>query len=176
MITPEETIQLRAFVRYDGLLLAILWTVSFACYIIGLSNPAVSMLAVGLVLSSPFFVAQRLKVFRDYGREGVISFLRGWAYVALTFFHASLLLAVVYYVYFAFLDHGYFLQSIHQLLNSPENQQVLSQYATVEEFNQLLNDMQSVRPIDLALSMLQANTIVGILLGMPIAALLKKKV
>jgi hypothetical protein len=175
-MTPAEYVQLRAFARYDGLLLSFLWILSFACYIIGLSNPSISLLVFVLVAATPFFVAIRLKAFRDYGREGVISFRRGWGYVVLTFFYAALLFAMAQYVYFAYLDQGYFLQMIQKMLDSPENEQILSQYATKDAFDQMVSDMRTVRPIDLALSVLQANILIGVVLGLPIAALMRSSV
>ena len=39
MMTPAEYIQLKAFARQDGALLALLLVVVFLLYIIGLSNP-----------------------------------------------------------------------------------------------------------------------------------------
>ena len=174
-MTPEEYVQLRAFARYDGLLLALLWTLIFACYIIGMSNATMSLIAVALVFSVPVVVGIYLKHFRDNACGGVISFRRGWAYVAMSFFYAALLFALVQYAYFAYLDHGYFMQMIRNLLDDPVNQQALSQYASKDTFDQMLSDMQSVRPIDLALSMLQANIFIGILLGLPLAGMMKSR-
>jgi len=161
---------MQTFARYDGLLLALLWTLSFACYIIGFGIPTVSIIALVLALATPFFALHRLRVYRDYGRDGIISFRRAWAYVFFSFFYASLLFALVQFAYFAYLDKGYFVHMIQQLIDAPENQQVLSQYATKESFDQMIRDIQAVRPIDLALSMLQANVFVSVLLGIPMAA------
>ena len=106
-MTPEEYIQLKAFARQDGALLSLLWIGGFICYIQGMTNPLLGMLAIILIVISPFFVARRLRHFRDYAREGFISFGRGYAFTVLTFFYAGLLLAAALYVYFAFIDQGY---------------------------------------------------------------------
>ena len=75
-MTAPEYMQLKAYARQDGFFLALLWTASFACYILGISNQMLGMLAIGLAVMTPFFVAGRLRKFRDEGREGLISFGR----------------------------------------------------------------------------------------------------
>ena len=108
-MTPQEYVQLKAFARQDGALLSLLWIGALVCYIQGLTNPLLGMAALVLIVISPFYAANRLRHFRDYAREGVISFGRGYAYTVLTFFYAGLLLALALYVYFAFIDKGYLL-------------------------------------------------------------------
>lgn len=68
-MTAPEYIQLKAYARQDGFFLALFWIVCFISYIIGLTNQLVGMLSMLMVVASPFFVATRLKKFRDEGRE-----------------------------------------------------------------------------------------------------------
>ena len=78
------------------------------------------MIAMGLMVVTPFFVGRRLGKFRDEGRNGIISLSRGWAYSVFVFFYAAILLALAQYVYFAYIDQGYLLSSFTQLMSSPE--------------------------------------------------------
>ena len=172
-MTPAEYVQLKAFARIDGALLALLWVASFACYIVGLTNSVLGFVSVGMVCFTPFFVAKRLRSFRDYAREGVLSFLRGWAYGALMFFYAGLLFAIVQYAYFSYLDHGYVLNAVEKMAEMPEFVQMLSQYEMEQTFQQMLQEIRQVRPIDLALNMLSTNLMAGVLLGLPIAAFVR---
>ena len=174
-MTPAEYIQLKAFARIDGALLALWWLTGFVCYVAGLTNQMLGLLAIVLLLSSPLFVAKRLKMFRDMALGGAISFSRGWAYVVLVFFYASLLLALAVYAYFAFLDHGYVIQTLRNTMSNPEMMQLLEQYQMDDMLNQTINEMSSVRPIDIALNMLASNLIIGLVVGMPVAAVLKSK-
>ena len=169
-MTPAEYIQLKAFARVDGALLAVLWVASFACYVAGIANPLYGLLAVALMIATPFFVGNRLGKFRDQGREGIISFRRGWAYSVYVFFYAAILLAVAQYLYFAFIDRGYLLQTFTNLVSTPEAKQVLEQYGLQETMEENLSLMGQMRPIDYALNVLTANVLIGIVLGVPIAA------
>ena len=174
-MTPAEYIQLKAFARVDGALLALLWTASFACYVVGMKNPLYGMVALLLIVATPFYVARRLRRFRDKDLQGVISLMRGWAFVILVFFYASILLALVQYVYFAFMDHGYLLSSLQDTLSSPEARQAVEQYGVTESLNETIQMMGEMRPIDYALNVLTVNITVGIILGLPVAALMRRR-
>ena len=173
-MTPAEYVQLKAFARIDGARLALLWVVSFTCYIVGIANPLYGMVAIVLMVATPFFVSRRLMKFRDEGLGGVISFGRGWGYSLYVFFYASILLALAQYVYFAYIDQGYMLQSFSEALSSSEAQQMVKQYGAQQMIEESLEQLAQMRPIDYALNILTMNIMIGAVLGLPIAALIKK--
>ena len=174
-MSSEEYIQLKAFARQDGALMSLLWIASFACYILGLSNPMLGLTALMLITATPFYAAIRLRHFRDYAREGFISFLRGYAFTVLTFFYAGLLLAIVMFLYFNFIDKGYLVGQFTQMLSSEQGQQVVEMYGMADEVSQGLRTLSEMRPIDFALNMLSVNIMTGFLLGLPIAALMQRE-
>ena len=174
-MTPAEYIQMKAFARIDGALLAVLWIASFACYIAGVANPIYSTMALVLMVATPFFVALRLGKFRDQGRDGIISLSRGWAYSVYVFFYAAILMAVAQYVYFAYIDQGYLLQSFTTALSTPEAKQMMEQYHMKQTMEESMEMMGQLRPIDYALNVLTVNIMAGIVLGLPIAALMRRK-
>ncbi len=175
-MTGPEYIQLKAYARLDGAWMFLLWAVSFGCYIVGLTHPLASMIAMLLAVLTPFFVAMRLKKFRDTIREGVISFMRGWFYVIFVFLYSSLLFSLLVFLYFEFVDHGYVLHVIQQMLDTPEMAEVLKQYKMEESMSQMMTEMGSVRPIDIALNLFFTNNFIGLFLGIPIAAVLSSNV
>ena len=174
-MTPAEYIQMKAFARIDGALLAILWIASFACYIAGVANPIYSTMALVLMVATPFFVALRLGKFRDKVRDGIISLSRGWAYSVYVFFYAAILMALAQYIYFAYIDQGYLLHSFTTALSTPEAKQMMEQYNLKQAMEESMEMMGQLRPIDYALNVLTVNIMVGIVLGFPIAALMKRK-
>ena len=169
MMTPAEYIQLKAFARQDGALLALLWVATFLLYIIGVSNQLLGMAAIMLMFYTPFFVGERLGKFRDYGRGGIISFRRGYAYTVLVFFYGGVLFAVAQYLYFAFMDNGFLLSQFSKLIMSDEGQKLLEQYGMKQMANENLQEMSNTRPIDFALNMLTINISLGFILGLPIS-------
>ncbi len=173
-MTPEEYIQLKAFARQDGALLSLVWIGAFVCYIQGLTSPLMGMLALMCIVASPFYAASRLRHFRDYAREGVITFRRGYAYTVLIFFYGGLLLAAAIYVYFAFIDKGFLVGKLMEAMSSAEGQQVIKAYGMAEQLEQGLQELGNMRPIDYAINMLTLNITTGLFLGLPIAAVMQK--
>lgn len=110
MITSQNITQVRAFARQDGVFLSVLWIVGFLCTMLSVKMPIIAPIGDFAVIATPFFVAYRLKKFRDGALEGVISFRRGLLYTAETFFHAALILGIIQYLYFKFGDINGFLQ------------------------------------------------------------------
>ena len=174
-MTAPEYIQLKAYARQDGFFLAILWIVSFAAYIMGLTNQVLAMAALLMVVMTPFFVASRLKKFRDEGREGVISFGRSYAYTIFVFFYGAVLLAVVHYLYFAYMDNGYLVNSFAKMMSTDESKMVLEQYGMTQMIDESLAEMAATRPIDYALNILTINISLGFILGVPIGLIMQRK-
>jgi hypothetical protein len=173
-MTAPEYIQLKAFARQDGALLALLWMATFLLYIIGVQNQMLGLAAVLLMVYTPIFVGERLGKFRDYGREGIISFRRAYAYTVFVFFYGGVLFAIAQYLYFAFMDNGYLLSQFSKMVTSEETQKMLQQYGMIEMMNESLKEMASIRPIDYALNMLTVNISVGFILGVPISLIMQR--
>lgn len=174
-MTPEEYKQLKAFARQDGALLSLLWIVAMFCYIQGLSSPILGMVALLLIVVSPFYAANRLRKFRDEAREGIISFMRAYGYTVLTYFYAGLLLAVAVFAYFQFIDNGYLMGKLMDMLNTQEGQQMVKLYGMADEISQGMEEMTKMRPIDYALNILTINISMGFILGLPTAALMQRQ-
>ena len=173
-MTAPEYIQLKAFARQDGALLALLWMATFFLYIIGVENQMLGLAALLLMVYTPIFVGERLGKFRDYGREGLISFRRAYAYTVFVFFYGGVLFAIAQYLYFAFIDNGYLMTQFSKMVNSNEAQKMLQQYGMTEMMNESLNEMANIRPIDYALNMLTVNISLGFIFGVPISLIMQR--
>ena len=132
------------------------------------------MLAIGLAVMTPFFVAGRLRKFRDEGRDGLISFGRSYAYTIFVFFYGAVLLAVVQFLYFAYMDNGYLLGAFSRMLSTAEGKELVSQYGMTQMIEEGLEEMAAIRPIDYALNILTVNIIIGFVLGVPIGLVMQR--
>ena len=173
-MTAPEYIQLKAFARIDGVWLSLLWMAAFGLYIVGLRSPGYGLAAMILAVITPFFVGSRLRHFRDEGLAGTISFLRGWAYTVYVFFYGGLLFALAQWAYLTYLDQGYMMSTITETLSVPETAEALRQMGMTEALDESLAMLGQMRPIDLSLNMLTTNIMLGMLLGLPIAAMIRK--
>lgn len=162
MITTQNIIQLRAFARQDGLLLALLWIASFAAIIYW---PETSVGQV-LLLATPFLIAWRMRAFRNDALNGVMSYRRAFAYSLHVFFYAALVFALAQYAYFRYLDGGRFVMLLAQGVeemkevysqgqSSPAIEDWLKQTETVPE------QIRSTRPIELTFIFMTMNLWIG---------------
>ena len=174
-MTPLEYKQLKAYARQDGFFLFLLWAASFASYIYGLTNQLLAMVAIVLAVMTPFFVAGRLRKFRDEGREGIISFRRSYAYTIFVFFYGAVLLAVAQYLYFAYMDNGYLVNSLARMMSTDEAKMMLEQYGAQSLVDEGLAEMAATRPIDYALNILTINISLGFILGVPIGLIMQRR-
>ena len=152
------------------------WMFTSTLYVIGMTNQLMGMAAAMLIFYTPFFVGGRLRKFRDYAREGLISFRRGYAYTVLVFFYAGVLFAIAMYLYLTFMDNGYLMSQMSKVLTSDEAQQAMQQYGMTEMMNESLRQMAQIRPIDYALDMLTVNITLGFILGVPISLIMQRTV
>ncbi len=170
-MTPAEFIQLKAFARIDGALMAAIWTGSFACYIAGTASPMLMICGMGMAVGSLLFAHTRLRNFRDTALEGTISFGRAYAYTMLIFFYASILFAIAQFIYFQYIDNGYIVSKMAEMVNIPQNRQMIEAYGLAESMDESLKMMAGTRAIDYALNYLTVNITIGIIAGLPMALL-----
>lgn len=174
-LTAPEYIQLRAFARYDGLLLFVLWLISFIFYMIGFKLPFLGIAALITALMTPSCTIRLVRRYRDKALSGVISFRRAWAYVVFMFFYASLLFALAQFVYFSFIDKGFFLSQMAQMFNDPATAQAMQQMGLGTALGQAVNEFSQMRPIDLVLNIMTTNLLIGLVLGLPVGLIAMRK-
>lgn len=171
----DEIKQLRTYARYDGVYLGIIWMASFACFLAITWQGMLLMCSLLLMLYSPFFVASRLKSFRNEALGGVISFKRALFYCIRVFFNGSLLFAMMQWVYMRFIDNGKLLNMVSSVINVPENDQLFKAMGlNREEYLQVLALM--FEPFAFAASSFIRGCLFGTILSFIIAAILARTI
>lgn len=175
MIKSQDIIQLRAFARQDGLLLALFWAISFAATIY-LPDSSVGQF---LILATPFFIWWRLASFRNSALNGVISYLRAWAYTMHTIFYAALVFAVVQYIYFRYLDNGRFVMQLTQALDimrsiSQDNPQDTQMPLMLKKMEASVDELRQSTPIEITFIFMMMHLWMGFFISFVIAAFGKK--
>lgn len=174
MINIQSWIQTRAFARQDGFILGVVWIASFVLTMIAVSpgHYVLGLLANVLCISTPFVVARRLGKFRDGALDGIISFRRGLFYCAQTFFNATLLLTIVQYLWFRFMDISTFMTYVQSNYTL-----VMQAYQlTAEETKTLVDAVLMMKPIAWASMFMLMDILVGAVLSPVIAAVMTRKV
>ena len=169
MIKIEDFIQVKAFARQDGAFLALLWTLSFAAMMFMPESTIGNLLA----LATPFFVGWRLCSFRNYALDGAISLRRGYCFSVYTFVYASIIFAVVQFLYFKFLDHGTFFTTLQASATALENAYSQAGVST-DDLKTTLKLMQELSPINWAFIFMMQNMLTGVIVGLPIAVMCRR--
>ena len=176
MATREDYEQLKAFARIDGALTGGLWILSFAFFIGEFYNPMFAFVSLIIGVCSLVFVSMRLKRFRDNVLDGVISFRRALAYCMFVYFYAALLMAAAQFIYFQFIDNGFMLSQYEAMTKTYEFRTLLNAYGIRQEEMQLaMDNLAALRPVDIALQFFTTNIIIGFLVSLPIAVMMKSK-
>lgn len=168
-MTAMDYSRLKAYARIDGALVALTWTASFGFYVAGMATPALMLVALLIGVVSLFITGKRLCLYRDGVCDGLLSFRRGYLYAALTFLYAALLFAVAQFAYLQFLDNGFFASSLMAMTSKPDMKQAIKASGMEQAFNEAVNTMLTVRPIDYALNYFTTNILLGLILALPIA-------
>ena len=163
MITVEEYKQLKAFARLDGAMLGVIMCVTLFASIAALGNPAWQTVSMIGMVAVPVFVAFRVRNYRDNIVKKRVSFRRAAAYSMHCFGYSSLILAIVMYIYFQYFDHGMMLANMKSYFASPEMQEAMKVYGVEKSlFDDQLTVMSSLRPIDVAFSMISNTLFAGL--------------
>ena len=171
----EDFKQLTAYARYDGIYLAIIWAASFACLLGMTVLPVLAQFSFLLSLSTPFFVAYRLKVFREEGRNGVISFRRALFYCLRVFFNSAIIFSLLQWLYMEYLDKGKLLMMVTNIYSSNEGKSLLA--AIGIPYKQFITALsEAFQPFFLAASSFVYAVILGGFFSLFIAAIMSKKV
>lgn len=170
----EEYRQLRVYARYDGIYLGILWLASFACTVLSSFGSIIGALGNLLLLATPFFVAYRLKKYREDALGGAITFSKALLYCFRVFFGAAFLFAVCQWLYMQFLDGGRLRTMYVSMLSMPEIKPILRAYGVSQ--SQLKDAVQQMfDPVFLASYSFIIAIIAGAVMSILIAAIMQRK-
>ncbi len=169
MVSAETLSQVKAYARQDALFLAVVWFASMWALV---ENPERSLGTI-LMLTTPFVVGWRLRVFRDRVLGGLISFRRALCYSCYVFLYTSLLFALGQFLYFRFLDHGKFLAIVHRTVETMRpvyEQNGLS----AEQLDTAQKVLDMMSPMQMVMTFMMQNLMAGLVLSLLIALVCKR--
>ena len=129
-----------------GTYMGIYWILKFILFPLGFHIPFLSLLFVILTLAVPFIGYHYVKMYRDKICGGSIQFSHAVLFTIFMYMFASLLVAVVHYIYFQFIDHGFIVNSYIQLwdelmTNTPalaENKDIIKETIRIRQNGKLI--------------------------------------
>ena len=151
-----------------GFSLGIFWIVKYIFYMFSMRFSYLVVIYWGMSLVVPYLAYLLTKRYReDLG--GVISFSQAWRFGVLIYLFAAMLVSVMHYVFYRFVAPPDFLSSaVEQAIASLKQMQVDSKViSSIESMN--------FSPIHMALQGILNNIFYGIILSLPVAALVCRR-
>ena len=150
-----------------GLIMGIYWVVKYVFFIFSLSTPIFSLIYFLLTLAVPVIAYRMTKRYRqEIG--GKISFFHAWQFGILLYFFAALIVSIEYFIFYRYIAPPDFVENaISQLAITLKDSQFN---------NEMLDALEKIQtsPIHMTIQGIFNNIFYGIILSIPVAALLCK--
>lgn len=151
-----------------GLALGIYWVIKYLFLIFGYSVPSLIYMYEVMSVAVPFIAYYLTKRYRqDIG--GNISFFHAWRFGIMLYFFAALIVSIEHYIFFEFIAPADFLSNtINQATVFLKN---------LNASNEVIDSLSKTNftPVHMAIQGIFNNIFYGIILSIPVAALVARK-
>ena len=155
--------------RY-GTRMGLFMIVAFCLYIAGLRySPIWSILSFLVIVYIPFGFFGGLLMWRFVQNMGQAKFLKLLFFGLLTFMYGTLLCSVAYYIYFQYLDHGFIIQNILNILSEKDSRNMMIQMTSLQQVEQMdatIKQLASFTPIQITIQLMNINFLFGSFLAL----------
>lgn len=160
-----------------GTYMGLFWILKFILVPLGLTSPFLLLLFICLTICVPFMGYYYTKLYRNRVCDGSITFFHAWLFNVFMYVCASLLTSAAHYVYFAFIDQGYILNTCREILATLNREELPGMEEYLRQMKENLDMVSSLTPTDIVLKMLGSNIYYCTLLSIPTAlvAMRRKK-
>ncbi|MEG1580443.1 MAG: DUF4199 domain-containing protein [Bacteroidaceae bacterium] len=181
----QETFnQTNAFAMQYGMAFGAIWAISFFSFIFHFQFPFLMLVFLFTTVSAPFIGIKFTKMFRKQTSvDDTLSFRKAYIFSLLTYLYSSILLALLAYLYFEFLDGGMFCDNyeaflaqpdVKEQLSTPEMQRTFELMAGSTDIKIMVDLIRNTSSITKAASCLDTSIFFGFVLSIPTALLCKR--
>lgn len=168
---------LQKYAMQFGTYMGVYWILKFILFPLGLSLPFFQFLFIGLTIGVPFMGYYYARMYRDKVCGGYINFMQAWLFTLFMYMFAALLVAVAHYVYFQFIDHGHIFNSrerlIQQAIDTPNIPIKLKDFFL--HLKDVIKMTPQPSPIEITMHNISLNVLIGSILAIPTALLVKRR-
>ena len=162
--------------RY-GTLMGIFWTLKFALFPMGMTQP-VLLVAFFLLtfIGVPVLGYRFARQYRDRECAGTVTFTRAFLFTTFMYLFATLFVTVAHYIYFRYLDHGLIVSTYQDMLTQmTEIANTDEMKASLDQFQQALDMMAGLSPLAISLQLISQDIFYCTLIAVPTALLVKRQ-
>ncbi len=151
-----------------GFAMGVFWVVKYLFFIFSFKVPSLNIVYMSLTMIVPYVAYKMTKQYKQT-IGGKIGFLHAWRFGLLLYFFAALIVALEHFVFFKYIaPPDYLTNAMGQMLDVLKASNVDSEL--VEAFGKT-----RISPIHMAIQGIFNNTFYGIILSIPVAAILSRK-
>lgn len=144
-------------------------------YLLGLESQAFSLLFIIFILSSPIIAGKLAAYYRKSEQENQMTFTQAWTFLIIMYMCAAILTAIAQFIYFTFIDNGYFMSTILQQFDTLIAMEQID--ATLRnELAKTADLMRSLSNRDIILQIFTTNIIISPIITFFIAIFVRKNV
>jgi hypothetical protein len=90
--------------------------------------------------------------------------------------YASLLTSVGHLIYFQFIDHGFVLEKLQDMFEAVKESPLPGMDSYLEQYQLAIDTYAILNPVDITLQLVSQNMFYGLLMSLPTALIVKKKI
>ena len=161
-----------------GTVMGAFWIFKFIFFPLGMSMP-VLMLVFGILTICVPFIGYRLAChYRDKfsNNNGGIGFVHAFTFCLFMYMYASLLTSVGHLIYFQFIDHGFVLEKLQDMFDTVKESPLPGMDSYLEQYQLAIDTYAILNPVDITLQLVSQNMFYGLLMALPTALIVKKKI
>lgn len=153
----EKKINLQWYAMHFGTYMGVFWIAKFILLPTGLNNSILLFVFLLLTIAVPFVGYRYARSFRDNVCGGTISFIQSWIFLFFMYLFASLLTAVVHYIYFRFFDNGLFIDTYAANMEELKTIPALSETVNLSSYEAAIKIVRALSPIELTMQLFTNN-------------------
>ena len=158
---------------YYGTIFGLIMVFANVSYILGLQSSLFSMLFLGITIASPFIAGRFAATYRRRELDDRITFVQAWFFLMVMYSCAAILTAIAQFIYFKYIDGGYFMQTILQQFDIVQNTDGID--ATLkEQIEATASLLKTMGTRDIVLQFFSTNIVITPFITIIIAIFVKR--
>ena len=159
--------------RY-GTAMGIFWACKFVLFPLGMNMPILLVLFFILTLAVPVLGYVFARKYREQQCEGTLNFSKAYIFTIFMYMFASLLVAVIHYFYFRYMDNGLIVNTYQGMIDQMTAISTEEMKASLDQFRTALDVISSLTPLEITMQLLTQNVFYCSMLAIPTALLVMR--
>jgi heme/copper-type cytochrome/quinol oxidase subunit 2 len=170
----ENRSTLQEYAMRYGTAMGIFWACKFVLFPLGMNMPLLLVFFFILTLAVPVLGYVFARKYREQQCEGTLNFSKAYIFTIFMYIFASLLVAVIHYFYFRYMDNGLIVNTYQGMIDQMTAISTEEMRVSLEQFSKALDVISSLTPLEITMQLLTQNVFYCSMLAIPTALLVMR--